>query len=646
MAITNITIDNTNIIEGSPTGTLVGNITVSGDFIDVPVIYTQNTQFSISLDNPNKLVVLDSASLDFESQPTIDIVIGAYIRKRISEITISGSYNVIKTTENHNLNVGDLIEITSTTKCNGAFNVISIPDETTFYINLIADFTDTELYGYVYTTKLEETITINVSNSAESKSVIYSVSPRISKIGTFPEITISGLKFTEGGSPIVILNGITQTLTSYSDTTINLTLVDDLEFGVYDLTVVNGYEQTQLQTNPLYSDDLVSIQLIRYLTDKSVSYSLGNNNCYVKPTIQLVYDTDGASGKYGSIMSVIPPNVYMSYTPIYLKHNSNFNFNIGGEVILDNVSLKTGDLVWLSNQTQSTENGIYTVSSGSWTFKKEVDSNTFIDLGARSTDQIDGNISRNIIVDQSINFGTTGFYSITYYILNSLGILSKAIRKVKILSSTASISPSNSYRITDYLIKSAVDDELLNSGGYSTDNDQSACCKPGLTSAEYINKNGSVTFISNQSMGGYKLTNLGNASSDTDAVNLGQVKDLISLSNVVGSTQTAGESIDAFQAVFIHTDGNVYIANSNDIEQMGKIIGIASSAKNINESINIISFGKLSGFHSLHAGFNYYISDMGYLSYIPPTTGFVQIMGIAASTSDFILLMQPPIGLE
>lgn len=655
MTITNITLDNTSIIEGSPTGTLVGNITVSGDFVDIPVVYTTSTQFSIALGTPNKLVVLDSTSLDFESQPSVNVTIGAYIRKRISEITKTGTYNVIKTTANHNLSVGDSVVITSTlntnadnetTSCDGTFTVVSVPDETTFYIDLVPTFTFPITYGYVYTSKLEETIEISVTDSSESKSIIYSVTPQISKTTTFPEITISGLKFTEGGSPIVILNGVEQTLTSYSDTSIVFTLVDDLAFGVYDLTVVNGYEQTQLQSNPLYEEDLVSIKFIRYLTDKSVSYSLGNTNCYVKPTIQLVYDTDGASGKYGSIMSVIPPNVYMTYLNIYLKHNANFDFNVGGEVVLDTISLLSGDLVWLSNQIESSENGIYLVSSGAWTFVQAVDSNTFIDLGARATDQIDGNISRNIVIDQHITFGKSGFYSITYYALNSLGILSKTIRKVKILTSTASISPSDSYRVTDYLIKSEADSQLLTSGALSSDNDSSVCCKPGSTSGEYINKNGTVTFIANQSMGGYKLTNLGNATSDTDAVNLGQVKSLISLSNTVGSTQIAGESIDDFQAVFIHTDGKVYVANSDDIDQMGKIIGIASSAKGINEEINIISFGKISGLSSLQGGSNYYISNTGYLSYIPPTIGFVQIMGIALSSTEFMLLMQPPIGLE
>ncbi len=138
MAITNITLDNTSVVEGSVSGTLVGNITVSGDFVDIPVVYAQNsTQFTVVSGTPNKLVVLTPSELDFETQPTIDVVIGAYITKRITEITKSGDYNVIKTSTEHNLLVGDSIEITSTLKCNGLYTVVSIPNETTFYIDFI-----------------------------------------------------------------------------------------------------------------------------------------------------------------------------------------------------------------------------------------------------------------------------------------------------------------------------------------------------------------------------------------------------------------------------------------------------------------------------------------------------------------------------
>ncbi len=61
----------------------------------------------------------------------------------------------------------------------------------------------------------------------------------------------------------------------------------------------------------------------------------------------------------------------------------------------------------------------------------------------------------------------------------------------------------------------------------------------------------------------------------------------------------------------------------------------------------IPSFGKIHiSTQTLVIGQTYYAGIDGILTTTPPTTGFVKIMGSAISTTDFILLMQPPIGLE
>ena len=76
-------------------------------------------------------------------------------------------------------------------------------------------------------------------------------------------------------------------------------------------------------------------------------------------------------------------------------------------------------------------------------------------------------------------------------------------------------------------------------------------------------------------------------------------------------------------------------------------IGISTEDKNADESINIVSFGKIHiSTQTLVVGQTYYAGIDGILTTTPPTTGFVKIMGSAISTTDFILLMQPPIGLE
>lgn len=512
-------------------------------------------------------------------------------------------------------------------------------------------------FGTLYTDYLRQSFDINVTDGSELAPVILSISPRASKIQTHPQITLTGSHFDEGGSPVVRVNGIPAYIDSNTDTEIKFTLTTDLTYGIYDVVVANGYQYITYNLDnadnfTTYSDDLTHVELIRYMNDEAVSFAIGNNKCYVKPTLQLVYDVDGISGKFGKVMNVIPSNPYMTYIQVYLKHNANFDWNTGGLVSLDSIDLIDGDLVWLSNQTVSADNGIYIVRSSTWEFLQDVTSDTFVDLGARATDQVDGNINRNIIIDHNINFGISGFYSITYYVINSLGILSTATRKVKILGASASITPIDSYKITDYKIISEVDPDLLINGVYSSEH-QDACCptqsdtEPPASSTIYIKKDGSVSYTANQSMDNHRITNLENPIYDGDAVNLGTVKTLISNINGSITSYTAGEHIYKYQIVYINTDGKIYSASSSNLLSMGKILGVALTEQLTDELIDVIGYGKIANFStSLSVGVMYYLNNYGYLSITPPTTGFIQIIGTAVSSTQMLIQMQTPIQLE
>ena len=80
-----------------------------------------------------------------------------------------------------------------------------------------------------------------------------------------------------------------------------------------------------------------------------------------------------------------------------------------------------GDRVYLANQTTASENGIYEVETGAWTFIKDVDADVYVDLGARAVDEVDGDLTRDIIIYKpTLDFETVGFYTIYYYVVNSL----------------------------------------------------------------------------------------------------------------------------------------------------------------------------------------------------------------------------------
>ena len=91
------------------------------------------------------------------------------------------------------------------------------------------------------------TIVINILNSDTLISVIKSISPKASIRSKTAEITITGNNFTEGGSPLVTVNENAVQLASFTNNTISFMLLTDYEGDfVYDVKVLNGYEQSLL----------------------------------------------------------------------------------------------------------------------------------------------------------------------------------------------------------------------------------------------------------------------------------------------------------------------------------------------------------------------------------------------------------------
>lgn len=208
---------------------------------------------------------------------------------------------------------------------------------------------------------------------------------------------------------------------------------------------------------------MAELDFIVYRGDQAPSASLGNEECSRRAVVSLVYDDDGARGDFGRIQTVIlNPNKVYEY--VRLKYNSNFDVSTGGEVTLDGISLIEGDRVYLAGQNISGENAIYEVETGAWTYIKPYNTDiVFIDLGARATDAVDGDLTRSIITYKpDLDLTEVGFYTINYYVVNSIGILSRTYRKVKVLSdASASIMPTNSFKITNYEVNSGFDSDML-----------------------------------------------------------------------------------------------------------------------------------------------------------------------------------------
>ena len=257
--------------------------------------------------------------------------------------------------------------------------------------------------------------------------------------------TIIGSDFTVNSEdPTVSIDSEDIEVFSFTDTEIVVIMPEGLDIGVHLLEVDNGDPETC---------SINFFAALRSLEEATV--------CFVKTDMNLVFDEDGPLGNFGRIMTVIE-NSSMVYLQVRLKYNLDFDFTTGGEVTLDDVELLDGDLVYLSNQAVSSENGIYIVRTGTWDFDQVVDSDLFVDLGARAIDSIDGDLTRDIITFfPDLDFSTTGFYSINYLVVNSQGSCQSLIRKVRVLpNNDASLVPVDTFKITQYDICAALDKDI------------------------------------------------------------------------------------------------------------------------------------------------------------------------------------------
>ena len=507
---------------------------------------------------------------------------------------------------------------------------------------------------------ITQSFNISILDCSGYAPILTRLVPSASKVGTTPYATIYGNYLALGGAPILTIDGKIIPLISYTNTQINFAMTN-LPAGRYDAVVTNG----NLLTG--------SLPFFRYTSDVGPDQNIGNIYCTSKPSMSLVFDSDGPGGKYGATMIVTPPNPNMQYLQVYLKYNFTFDWQTGGEVTLDNIKLQAGDLVYLSAQQVPTQNGVYTVTAGPWIFYEAVTPNVFIDLGARSYDIVDGNITREIITDMGVNFGVPGVYQINYYSMNSLNVLSFVTRQVNVLAQetidvggingnppgttvivTGSLSPANGFWITDYQITPTFDSELINelllSNSFFTPRcaaDMIAGGIGGLPIQDiglYIRRDGLTVFIANQSMGGHRLIQGAAGSSPGDSIILQQLAGLLEYVPTIITQYTAGETIAALQVVYISVTGKIFIASNTNPLCINVTMGIAISNANANDPILICCTGTINGFSGLSTAKNYWLGTNGSLVINePPATGFELMLGIATQPTMFLLMSQLPI---
>lgn len=85
-------------------------------------------------------------------------------------------------------------------------------------------------------------------------------------------------------------------------------------------------------------------------------------------------------------------------------------------------------------------------------------------------------------------------------------------------------------------------------------------------------------------------------------------------------------------------------ADNTDLTTIGRAIGLTQGAAAIGEPVNIVTIGELDGFFGLITNDPVYLSTDGTTTQTVPTTGYIQRIGVAISTTKISLNFSDPIG--
>ena len=105
-----------------------------------------------------------------------------------------------------------------------------------------------------------------------------------------------------------------------------------------------------------------------------------------------------------------------------------------------------------------------------------------------------------------------------------------------------------------------------------------------------------------------------------------------------------GEILGGQRVVISGADGKLYTADSSDVSHIGKVLGITRQAYLAGVEGEVISGGTFEDpSFSFTPSEKLYFDAAGVLTHSIPTTGFVQVMGHAISSTKIFIAMKTPV---
>ena len=113
-----------------------------------------------------------------------------------------------------------------------------------------------------------------------------------------------------------------------------------------------------------------------------------------------------------------------------------------------------------------------------------------------------------------------------------------------------------------------------------------------------------------------------------------------------GVTMIASTSISIHTAVMPDGTGGVVYADQQDVLTVGRLMGIASSSASVGEDVIVIVTGEVDEPTWTWSPGEVYLSTDGTLTQTPPTTGYLQVIGVALTPTRLTVGIQLPILLN
>lgn len=102
------------------------------------------------------------------------------------------------------------------------------------------------------------------------------------------------------------------------------------------------------------------------------------------------------------------------------------------------------------------------------------------------------------------------------------------------------------------------------------------------------------------------------------------------------------ENINIHRLVAVNADGTIRYASNDDLTTMNRVIGLSLQSVNMGGYCEVLRHGEVHDSSFNFSGTNLYVGVNGMITTIPPTSGYLQVVGtVINATTIYIDIFEP-----